>query len=180
MFALSAVLAACSAAPPSNAISCGPPTALVPDPLRPELTGAPIGPLLVRGPYRADAVDATALGLVRGRPFKMIVLVARDMDADVALTGERCGDGQPLRFWLNKGGGSPLSLGPFSSPASDDVMASTGDLRAVLPKTQGGATYVGYILFPTSGSYRLEGFAGDQSLGQVTLNVSEEPFPAGQ
>ena len=110
----------------------------------------------------------------------MIVLVAHDMDADVALTGERCSDGQPLRFWLNKGGGSPLSLGPFSSPASDEVMASTGDLRAVLPRIPAGSGYGGYILFPTSGAYRIEGFAGDRRLGQVTLFVSEEPYPVGQ
>jgi hypothetical protein len=110
----------------------------------------------------------------------MIVLVGRDMDADVTLTGARCADAQPLRFWLNKGGGAPLSLGPFSSPASDEVMASTGDLRAVIPRTPSGTNYVGYILFPTSGAYRIEGFAGDRKIGEVTLFVSEEPFPAGQ
>ena len=64
-------------------------------------------------------------------------------------------------------------------------MASTGDLRAVLPRidaapTSGTTGYNGYILFPTSGTYRIEGFAGDRKLGQVTLFVSEEPFPAGQ
>jgi len=115
----------------------------------------------------------------------MIVLVARDMDTDVTLTGVRCADGQPLRFYLNKGGGSPWSLGPSSTPVPDDVMASTGDLRAVLPRidaapTSGSSGYNGYIFFPTSGAYRIQGFAANQELGQVTIFVSEEPFPAGQ
>jgi len=110
----------------------------------------------------------------------MIVLVGQDMDADVALTGARCNDGQPLRFWLNKGGGAPVPLGPFSTPVPDDVLASTGDLRAVLPKTQAGSNYIGYIFFTTSGAYRIEGFAGERQVGQVTIYVSEEPYPAGQ
>ena len=105
----------------------------------------------------------------------MIVLVARDMDTDIALTGVRCVDGQPLRFYLNKGAG-PWRLGPSSTPVPDEVMASTGDLRAILPRidaapTSGSTGYNGYILFPTAGAYRIEGFAGDHTLGQVTLFV---------
>jgi len=45
-------------------------TALVPYPTTPELSGAPIGPLLIRGPYAPGATDATAPGFVRGRPYK--------------------------------------------------------------------------------------------------------------
>ena len=180
---LSAALAACSAPPPSAAIACGPPTALVPHPRSPELTGAPIGPLLIRGPFPAGAKDATALGFVRGRPTKMLVLVARDMDSDIALTGVRCSDGQPLRFWLNKGGG-PWSFGPSSTPVPDDVMATTGDLRAVLPKTDalaaGTTGYGGYLLFPTTGTYRIQGFAGDRKIGEITLAISDQPYPQGQ
>jgi hypothetical protein len=151
----------------------------------PELTGAPIGPLLIRGPYPTGAKDATALGFVRGRPFKMIVLVAQNMDSDIALTGARCSDGQALRFYLNKGGGSPWNLSPSSTPVPDDVMASTGDLRAVLPRTDvaaisGGSGYNGYILFPTAGTYRIDGFSGDRKIGQVTLAISDQPYPAGQ
>jgi hypothetical protein len=179
------VLAACSAPPPSKAIPCGVPTQLVPYPASPELMGAPIGPLLIRGPYPAGAKDATALGFVRGRPFKMIVLVARDMDTDIALTGVRCSDGQPLRFWLNKGGGGIFPGGPASTPVPDDVMATTGDLRAVLPKidavaTSGSSGYGGYFLFPTAGRYRIEGFAGDRKIGEATLEISDRPYPADQ
>jgi hypothetical protein len=184
LFVLSAALAAGCTPPPSKAIACGAATALVPYPPSPDLAGAPIGPLLIRGPYPAGAKDATALGFVRGRPFKMIVLVAQNMDSDIALTGARCGDGQPLRFFLNKGAG-PWSFGPSSTPVPDDVMASTGDLRAVLPRidaaaASGSAGYNGYILFPTAGAYRIEGFAGDRRIGEVTLVISDQPYPAGQ
>ncbi len=184
LFVLSAMVA-CSAPPPSTAIACGAATALLPYPASPELTGAPIGPLLIRGPYPAGSTDATALGFKRGSPFKMIVLVARDMDADVALTGVRCNDGQALRFWMNKGGlGGIWMVGPGGTPVPDDVMASTGDLRAVLPKldrlASGTTAYVGYMLFPTAGAYRIEGFAGDRKIGEATIVVSEQPFPAGQ
>jgi hypothetical protein len=184
LFVLSAIVA-CSAPPPSTAIACGPATALVPYPASPELTGAPIGPLLVRGPYPAGSKDATALGFKRGSPLKMIVLVARDMDADVVLTGARCSDGQPLRFWLNKGGGGIFPGGLASTPVPDDVMASTGDLRAVLPRvdasaTSGSSGYGGYILFPTAGAYRVQGLIGDRKVGEVTLVISDQPYPAGQ
>jgi hypothetical protein len=183
LFALS-LMAACSAPRPSASIACGAPTALKPYPASPELTGAPIGPLLIRGPYPAGAKDATALGFVRGRPFKMIVLVAQNMDSDIALTGVRCSDGQALRFYLNKNG-APWSFGPSSTPVPDDVMAATGDLRAVLPRldaapTSGSTGYGGYILFPTASAYRIEGFAGDQKIGEVTLVISDQPYPASQ
>jgi len=106
--------------------------------LKPYMFNRPLGPLLIRGPYPVGSRDATALGFVRGRPFKMIVLVARDMETDIALTGTRCSDGQALRFYLNRGSG-PWSFGPSSTPVPDDVMAATGDLRAVLPRIVGAA-----------------------------------------
>ena len=177
--------AACSTAAPSTALACGTATTLVPHPTSPELTGAPIGPLLIRGPYPAGAKDATALGFRRGTPFKMIVLVARNMTADVTLTGSRCSDGQALRFWMNKGAlGGIWMVGPGGTPVPDEVMASTGDLSALLPKldplTSATTAYTGYMLFPTAGAYRIDGFAGDRKIGEATIVVSEEPFPPGQ
>ena len=178
------MLMACSAPPLSTALACGPATTLVPHPTAPELTGAPLGPLLIRGPYPSGAKDATVLGFVRGREQKMLVLVARNMDSDIVLTGARCSDGQPLRFWLNKGGGGIWIGGPSRTPVPDDVMATTGDLRAVLPRIDaiapGTSGYGGYILFPTAGAYRIEALAGDLTIGEATIVVSEEPFPAGQ
>jgi len=183
LFALSVAVSAC-AAPPAAAIDCGPATALVPHPTSPELTGAPIGPLLIRGAYPPGAKDATVFGFARGSPTKMLVLVAHDMESDVALTGTRCSDGQALRFWLNKGGGAIWSIGPTSTPVPDEVMASTGDVRAVLPKIDalaaGTGGYAGYMLFPTAGAYRIDGFVGARKIGQVTVVVSTEPFPASR
>jgi len=183
LFMLSAALAACTSGPQPKAIDCGPTTALLPHPTSPELTGAPIDPLLIRGPYPSGSKDATALGFERGRPLKMLVLVPHDMDSDIALTGVRCSDGQPLRFYLNKGS-SPWSFGPASTPVPDEVMATTGDLRAVLPRTPappaGPTALGGYMLFPTAGKYRIEGFAGDRKVGEVILAISDQPYPAGQ
>ncbi len=175
---LAIALAAC-AAPAPTAIDCGPATALVPHPQAPELTGAPLGPLLIRGAY-GNATKAIVYGFGQGYPTKMLVLVAHDMESDITLSGLRCADGQPLRFWLNKNGGAPWSLGPSSTPVPDEVMASTGDLRAVLPRIQaqpiGTVGYGGYMLFTSAGSYRIEGFVGDRKIGEVTLVVTSEPF----
>src|SRR2546421_726110 len=110
LLAVAALLSACTISPVSKAVACGSPTALVPHPTSPGLSGAAIGPLLIRGGYPAGAKDATVLGFVHGRPTKMLVLVARDMDSDLTLAGVRCADGQPLRFWLNKGGGGIWSF----------------------------------------------------------------------
>ena len=107
----------------------------------------------------------------------MIVLVEQPMEGEVTLTGVRCSDGQPLRFWLNKGGGAIWTFGPTSSPVPDDVMASTGDLRAVLPALPAGGSYGGYVLFRSSGAYKIEGFANDQKIGEATIFVSDQPYP---
>lgn len=181
LFGLAIALAAC--APPAPAIvACGPATALVPHPNEATLTGAPLGPLLIRN-FEPGASTAVIHAFEPGRPTKMVVLVAHDMDSDVALTGVRCGDGKPLRFWLNKGGGGIWSFEPNSTPVPEEVMASTGDLRALLPRlsvpaTGGGMGYGGYLLFPTAGSYRVDAFGGDRKIGEAILVVTTEP-PAG-
>ncbi len=131
------------------------------------------------------AKDATALGFKRGEPFKTIVLVAQAMESDVTLTGARCSDGQALRFWFNKGGtGAIWRTDPGGTPIPEDVLAAAGDLRAVVPQldpvASGSIAYVGYLLFPTAGAYRIEGFAGDRKIGEATIVVSADPFPPGQ
>ncbi len=182
---LASIFAACSSTRPPIALDCGPASTLVSYPTTPELKGAPIGPLLIRAPYASEAKDATALGFKRGEPFKTIVLVARVMETDVTLTGARCSDGQPLRFWMNKGGtGGIWRADPGGTPIPDDVLTAAGDLRAVVPQldpiASGSIAYVGYMLFPTAGAYRIEGFAGDRKIGQATIVVSAAPFPLGQ
>ncbi len=184
LVAVLALLSGCASSPPSKAIDCGPPTGLVPHPATPELTGVPLGPLLIRGAFPVGATKAKVLGFEHGRPTKMLVVVGHDMDNDITLTGVRCSDSLPLRFWLNKGGGGIWTFGPTSSPVPDDVMATTGDLRAVLPKLSalpgGSQGYGGYLLFPTADTYRIEAFVDSRKIGDGVLLVSSEPFPAGR
>lgn len=145
---------------------------------RSDLTGAPLGPLLVHGPY-GKSNDARVFGFVEGRPTKMLLLVAQDMESDIYLTGVRCVDGQPLRFYMNKG--ALWVFGPSSTPVPDDVMASTGDLRAYLPKTDlreysGTLNFGGYMLFPSTGAYRIDAFANDRQIGSVVVFVTGDPL----
>jgi hypothetical protein len=145
---------------------------------RSDLTGAQLGPLLVRGPY-GSSTDARVRGFLQGRPTKMLLLVAQEMESDIFLTGVRCVDGQPLRFHINKG--ALWVFSPSSTPVPDDVMASTGDLRAYVPKTDlreysGTLAFGGYMLFPSTGAYRLDAFANERQIGSVVVFVTSEPL----
>jgi hypothetical protein len=145
------------------------------------LTGAPLGPLLIRGYYAEGATTAVVQGFAPGYPTKMLALIARDMVANVTLTGARCSDGQPLRFWMGPG----RDATPFPQadlPVSEQRMATTGQLDPTLealqlPTTAGIMDYGGYMLFPSAGSYRIEGFANGSKIGDVTLLVTTEVPP---
>jgi hypothetical protein len=161
-----------------SAVQCGPASALTLDPRSTDLTGAPLGPLLVRGPY-GKSNDARVFGFIEGRPTKMLLLVAQEMESDIFLTGVRCVDGQPLRFHINKG--ALWIFGPTSTPVPDDVMASTGDLRAYVPKTDlraysGSLAFGGYMLFPSTGAYRVDAFADERHIGSVVVFVTSDPL----
>lgn len=59
-------------------------------------------------------------------------------------------------------------------------MASTGDLRALVPKTDlreysGMLAIGGYMLFPSTGAYRINAFSGDRQIGSVIVFVTSEP-----
>ena len=169
------------AATPTS-LDCGSPTALAPHPRASSLTGAPLGPVLIRGYYAQAATTAVVQGFTLGYPTKMLVLIARDMDVDVTLTGARCSDGQPLRFWMGPG----RSDTPFPQadlPVSEARMATTGQLDPTLqalrlPTTAGVIDYGGYMLFPSAGTYRIEGFANGGKIGDVTLLVTSDVPPA--
>ena len=170
--------AACAGPSARPIVDCGPASVLVPHPREPSLTGAPLGPLLIRGYYGEGATTAIVHGFARGYPTKMLLLVAHDMDGDITLSGIHCGDGAPFRFWLDKEG-SPWTLGPTSTPVPEEVMRSTGDVRAVLPRLQaqptGTVAYGGYLLFTGLGSYRIDAFVGARKIGEATLVVTTEP-----
>ena len=163
-------------------LGCGSPTALVPHPRSPSLTGAPIGPLLIRGYYAEGATTAVVQGFTAGYPTKMLALIARDMDADITLTGARCSDGQPLRFWMGPG----RNATPFPQadlPVSEERMATTGQLDPTLeavrlPTTGGIIDHGGYMLFASAGTYRIEGFANGRKIGEATLLVTTDVPPS--
>ena len=161
-----------------SAVQCGPASALIAHSRSADLAGAELGPLLVRGPY-GKSDDARVFGFTQGAPTKMLLLVARDMESDIVLTGVRCNDGQPPRFFINKG--AFWVFNPSSTPVPDAVMASTGDLRALVPKTDlrssSGTTAIGgYMLFPSTGAYRIDGFDGERQIGSVVVFVTSEPL----
>jgi hypothetical protein len=169
---------AAAPAPPD----CGSPTTLVPHPQDASLTGAPLGPLLIRGYYADGATTAVVQGFTPGYPTKMLALIARDMDATIRMAGVRCSDGQPLRFWM----GPNRNATPFPQadlPVSEQRMATTGQLDPTfealqLPTTGGIIDEGGYMLFPSVGTYRIEGFARGAKIGEVTLLVTSEVPPA--
>jgi len=163
-------------------LDCGAPTTLVPHPQDASLTGAPLGPLLIRGYYADGATTAVVQGFMPGYPTKMLALIARDMDATITMTGVRCSDGQPLRFWM----GPNRNDTPFPQadlPVSEQRMATTGQLDPTfealqLPTTGGIMADGGYMLFPSVGTYRIEGFVRGAKIGDVTLLVTSEIPPA--
>ena len=147
-----------------------------------QLVGAPIGPLLVQGDYEADSRRAIVHGFAAGHPTKMRILVAGTNNSDLTLSGMRCGDAKPLRFWPNIAG-APPGLPPSGAALSEDVMAATGDLRVVFPRQPVTALtlgFDGYILFPSLGRYRIEAYRGDRFAGDATLEVTAEiPVTSG-
>jgi hypothetical protein len=160
----------------ASGVECGPPTPLVASAGVPDLYGAPLGPLLIRGAYNGIK-DARIAGFVRGDPTKVLAIVNRDMENDIELVGVRCADAQPLRFWMNKTG---LPWFSGATPLPEAEIATKGDARALLPKakarTNGTFAYGGYMLFPTTGTYRVEALDGERAIGAVTILVTDEPL----
>jgi hypothetical protein len=121
-------------------------------------------------------------GFMPGYPTTMLTLIARDMPAAVTLTGVRCSDGQPLRFWIGPNRNDrPFPLADL--PVSEQRMATTGQLDPTiyplqLPTTGGVIGDDGYMLFPSVGTYRIEAFANGGKIGEVTLLVTSEVPPA--
>ncbi len=163
-------------------LDCGGPTRLVAHPRDAALTGAPLGPLLIRGYYGEGATSAVVQGFTQGYPTKMLALIAHDMQAAVTLTGVRCSDGQALRFWMGPNrNDTPFS--PADLPVSEERMSTTGQLDPTLearqlPTTGGILDEGGYMLFPSVGTYRIEGRANGGKIGEVTIVVTTEVPPA--
>jgi hypothetical protein len=130
------------------------------------------GPVAFRDFHRDEQVAAIA-DFVPGYPTKVLILPFTSLQAAVTLQGWRCADGQPLRFWY--GGGVPFT----SLPASEAVLASTGDLVATLepqptPSMGGRMSYPGYMLFTAPGAWKVVVRRNGSVLGSVVFFVSEQ------
>lgn len=111
---------------------------------------AKIGPLLFLA-FTNDQQQAQLPDYQPGVPTKVPIRPEEPLTAPVTLTGARCTDGHPLRFWYR----GPL---PWSPPVSTTVLDATGDLMAQLEPqaaTSSGTpvAYSGYMLFTETGKW---------------------------
>jgi hypothetical protein len=108
-----------------------------------------------------------------GSPTKVLIRPLDRFDGSITLTGSRCSDGQPLRFWYR--GGPPFTLGPGSTPIPEAVLTQTGDpsveIRYGGGDANGGSDYTGYMLFTTTGTWRVRGQSGGRDIGEIIILV---------
>jgi hypothetical protein len=94
--------------------------------------------------------------------------VAIHATAPVSLTGSRCSDGRPLRFWYRDG------LPPLGQlPAPTSAIEKTGDLIATLSTDSvPNESHTGYVLFPTGGRYMISSREDGKPLSTVVVEVT--------
>lgn len=154
-------------------VPCGTPAPAVADPVEVTGAGPRLGPLLIPGFGSATPPAPAPIGV----PTKVLIHPVEPFDQPITLTGARCSDGQPLRFWYRDG--TPFGLlGPGSTPIPEAMLAQTGDLSVELRPNEGtalnaqnGRDYVGYMLFTTTGAWRLHAKSGDRDLGEIVVLV---------
>jgi len=172
--ALCAVLIACTSAPdrpqpslptiakaPSTAdaaAACAHPTATTGQQVGEGSPNAPtIGPLSFHPyPYRPGFVT------------KMIIHPVQDQPQTIVLTGQRCSDRRPLRFWYGR---NEL---PPDPPLSEEQLQSLGDLAQSLPPTTANADHGGYVLFSGPGQWEITVRQGGTNIGVLLVTVVQE------
>jgi len=179
---LAFILSACSSAPallPSPTVAaCGTPSPKVADPTGVTSPGYRLGPLMLAG-FAVQAARSTSPVPVGG-PTKVLIHPVESFDQPIKLTGARCSDGQPLRFWYGPvHQGTPFSLGPRSTPVPETVLAQTGELSAEVQPGRGTATnaagtfdYTGYMLFTTTGMWTVRAQSAGRQIGEVVVQIS--------
>lgn len=86
------------------------------------------------------------------------------------MTGERCSDGQPLRFYYR--GGSPFPLEPGATPIPEELLRQFGVLTLGIDPTDAlGRDITGYMLFTTTGPWRVTAQSARRELGEVVILV---------
>jgi len=170
------VLAACTPsslptdpAPPSadsarsSAIACGTPSPRIDDPKGATAPGNRLGPLLIVSGFAASGSPAPT---PVGAPTKVLISVIEPLAKPVTLSGARCSDGQPLRFWYL--GGSRILLRHSSSPVPEQALAQTGELTLTVASD---SYHTGYMLFTTHGPWRLRAQSDGRDLGEIIILV---------
>jgi hypothetical protein len=106
-----------------------------------------LGPLWIAG---LSSSDPPTVLWKRGYPTKLLLQEAEPITTVIELTGWACSDGKQLRFWYHDGL-------PFTKvPASDEAMASTGDLKAKVDFVSQPNSKTGYMLFTHSGRWMVQ------------------------
>jgi hypothetical protein len=177
-----AAISACSSAtvtPAATATPCGTPSIKVADPTGVTSPGYRLGPLILAGFENRDNSAAPPSPVPIGGPTKVLIHPVDPFDQSITLTGSRCADGQPLRFWYGPvHQGTPFSLGPRSTPVPEAALAQTGELSVEIQPSTGTAInsagrfdYTGYMLFPTTGTYRVRAQAANRPISEVVVVV---------
>jgi hypothetical protein len=181
-FLLAGGLSACSQttlpppAPTSAVAVCGTPSPRVEDPTGVTAPGNRLGPLIIVSGFADSGSPTPAL---IGAPTKVLIHPVEPFDQSITLTGARCSDGQPLRFWYGPAHqGTPFLMGPQSTPVPEAVLAQTGELSVDIepaPKScsscGAGLSYTGYMLFTTTGTWRVHGQSEGRDIGEITILV---------
>lgn len=125
-------------------------------------TRARVGPIWIAG---FDSTNPPTIASKRGYPTKLLLQEAEPISTVLGLTGFACSTGKPLRFWYHDGL-------PFSNlPASDEAMASTGDLSAKLDFVTQPNSKPGYMLFTHAGSWVVRLMASQHDSWTIVIVV---------
>jgi hypothetical protein len=176
---LALVVVACSpgvAPVPATAVACGAPSPKVADPTGVTSPGYRIGPLMLAG-FAVETAPSSPVPV--GGPTKVLIHPVEAFDQPITLSGARCSDGQPLRFWYGPvHQGTPFSLGPRSTPVPEAVLAQTGELSVRIEPHSGTATnaagtfdYTGYMLFTTTGTWRVRAQSSGRGFDEAVVLV---------
>jgi hypothetical protein len=99
---------------------------------------------------------------------KMLIHPVRDQPQTIVLTGQRCSDGRPLRFWYGR------TYLPPPPPLSEEQLQSLGDLAQSLPPTPANVDHGGYVLFSGPGRWEITVSQGDTNLGVLLVTVVQQ------
>lgn len=100
-----------------------------------------------------------------GYPTKMIIHAVQGQTRTIVLTGQRCSDRRPLRFWYARN--QPLP----DPPLTVQQLQSLGDSAAALPPIAADTDHTGYALFTGTGRWEITVQQGGRNLGVLLVTV---------